>query len=200
MGAAVRLSVFAAAVVLTLPEAPGAVIARQIMVLPFGVLLAVAGVEWLLSRGRFARAVAAFLLIVIVYQFSTFARHYFGAYRADAGPRFDELNLREVAAEVIAAERHMPVPAVYFSSETSAAQATQWRFHVLWQGRPDLWTRTRFLQVPQFCRGEIERGSILVMTMRDAETTRLEEQEHCSALKVVKNIGGAPASTLVRRE
>jgi hypothetical protein len=103
-------------IVAAMPDAPGPVVAREMIVVPFGVLLAVAGVERLVSRGWYARAVAVLLIAMIPFQFNTFARHYFGAYRANAAPRFDELNVREIAGEVVAMDDRVKVPGVYFQA------------------------------------------------------------------------------------
>jgi hypothetical protein len=187
-------------IVATLPEAPGPIVARETMLLPFGVLLAVTGVEWLVGRGRSGRAVAVLLLVAIPFQFNTFARHYFGKYRADAAARFDELNLRDVAGEVLEMDGRTPLPGVYFSSETSAGQAMQWRFHLLMRGRQDLWPRTRFLDDADFCTRDVPAGSVLVVKIKDPAAALPVFGQGCSAATVVRNLGGVPASILVRRQ
>jgi hypothetical protein len=187
-------------IIATLPEAPGPVVAREMIVVPFGVLLAVAGVERLVSRGRYGFAIAALLLLMIPVQFNTFVRHYFGDYKAAAGPRFDELNLQAVADEVIAMDTAAPVPGVYFSLDTSAAQATQWRFHLLLRDRLDLWSRTHVLDLSDFCTSDVPPGSVLVMKVGGGAALGQAPGQECLEVKVIGHVGGAPASKLVRRQ
>lgn len=187
-------------IVATLPEAPGPDVAREALLVPFGVLLAVAGVEWLMSRGWRSQLVAVLLLVTIPYQFNAFAYVYFGQYRESAARRFDELNLRDVAGEVAAIDGQTPLQAVYFSSDTSAAQAMQWRFQLLLRNRQDLWPRTRFIEGPAFCTGEVPLGSLMVMPVKDPAAALPVFGQGCSTLTVVKNLDGTPASILLRRQ
>src|SRR5438128_6538554 len=69
-------------IVLTLPEAPRYAVARDLLAVPFGVLIGVAGVEYLVAKRRpVARLIAGLLLISIPIQFAVFARDYFTDYQ-----------------------------------------------------------------------------------------------------------------------
>ena len=117
-------------IVAALPEAPRYASARALLAVPFGVLICVAGVEWLLVERRWARGtVAALLILSIPIQFVSFARDYFGDYQVRSFFRFDYLNVRDVAADVIARDASARVPAVYLSDTLGTGKSVQWKFH-----------------------------------------------------------------------
>ena len=69
-------------IIAALPEAPQYATARHLLAVPFGVLIGVAGLEWLMtSAGRTGQVVATVLVLSIPVQFVSFARDYFSDYR-----------------------------------------------------------------------------------------------------------------------
>src|SRR6185295_4189153 len=55
---------------------------RELVLLPFAVLVAVFGVRWMVRRqGVWNRLIAAALLVAVTIQFATFYRDYFTGYR-----------------------------------------------------------------------------------------------------------------------
>ena len=110
---------------------------RALLAVPFGVLISVIGVEWLVDRGRMGRIVAALLIFTVPLQFASFARDYFTDYQIRSAYRFDSMNFRGVAAYVIASDASARVPAVYLSEDLVEAKTIQWKFHLLARLRPE---------------------------------------------------------------
>ena len=160
MGAVLLVGFFFAPVpiVLAMPTDPKYFTPREILVVPFGVLISVAGLEWLVrDRGRIARIAAALLVLALPIQFTSFARDYFTQYQTWSAYRFDYMNFRDVAAYVIASDASARVPAVYFSDSLGEEPAVQWKFHLLTRQRLDLWERTKYL-APARGAPDLRRG------------------------------------------
>jgi hypothetical protein len=186
------------AIVAALPEDPKYYTPRDLLVLPFAVLLVVAGAQWLFERrSRIVAVIAAALIVAMPVQFASFARYYFGEYQRWSASRFDELNLRDVAAYVIAADDAARIPAVYFSEDVKEPQAHQWLFYLLKSGRPDLLKRSRHFEFAQFDPSDAPSGSLLVADAHNPALAKL--QASCSAVRIVADLGGAPAATIWRR-
>ena len=183
-----------------MPPDPKYFTPRDLLALPFGVLISVVGAESLLSsRGRIGQTVAALLVLAIPIQFTSFARDYFTDYQNRSAYRFDSMNFRGVAAYVIARDDAAGVPAVYLSSDLEEDKATQWMFHLLTRQRRDLWERTRYFVLAHFKPSDIPSGSLLVL---NASNPRLEEllgPARCSLVKIVDDFAGGPAAAILRR-
>ena len=155
-------------IVLAMPTDPKYFTARELAVVPFGVLIGVAGVEWLVAARRPAARVAAALLIAsLPVQFALFARTYFTTYQDWSADRFDALDFAHVAAAVAAQDAAAPVPRVYLSDTLGEEKVVQWQFHLLAAQRSDLWSRTSYLHVPEADRPRIASGSLLILGERD---------------------------------
>src|ERR1044071_8269409 len=90
-------------VVLALPPSPRFYTPRDLLVVPFAVLLCTVGVERLFEHGgRIARLAGVALLAAIPFQFVTFAGYYLTGYQSASAARFDEMNLEAVVEYVMA--------------------------------------------------------------------------------------------------
>jgi hypothetical protein len=189
-----------APIILALPEAPSYATARDLLVVPFGVLISVAGVEWLVAeRGRAGRIVAALLILSIPLQFVSFARDYFADYQARSAFRLDSVNMRDVADYVIASDRSARVPAVYLSTNLGTGKSVQWKFHLERNHRPDLWDRTRYVAVDTFNPSEVPAGSLLVIDVDNRGMNALIDPARCSVAHVVKGAANVPTALILRR-
>jgi 4-amino-4-deoxy-L-arabinose transferase-like glycosyltransferase len=187
-------------IVLTLPEAPRYATARDLLAVPFGVLISVAGVEWLVAEHRRAgRIVAALLILSIPVQFTGFARDYFADYQIRSAYRFDSANMRDVAAYVIATDRSARVPAVYLSKDLGTGKSVQWKFHLVKNQSEDLWRRTKYFDADTFNPSDIPSGSLLVLDMNNRRLDDLVGPALCSIAYVVKDVANAPAATILRK-
>jgi hypothetical protein len=189
------------AIILALPEAPAYATARDLLVVPFGVLISVAGVEWLIAeRGRAGRFVAALLIVSMPIQFVAFARDYFGDYQARSAYRLDSVNMGDVAAFVIASDRSARVPAVYLSTQLGTGKSVQWKFHLEKRQRNDLWERTKYLAVDTFDPAEVPAGSLLVVDVDNQRMNALIAPDRCSIAHTVRGAANEPTALILRRQ
>jgi 4-amino-4-deoxy-L-arabinose transferase-like glycosyltransferase len=187
-------------IILALPEAPRYATARDLLAVPFGVLLSVAGVEWLVVRHRWAgRIVAALLVVSIPVQFVSFASDYFADYQLRSGYRLDSANMRDVAAYIVAADRSARVPAVYLSKDLGTGKSVQWKFHLEKNRSEDLWERTSYFDADTFSAGDVPSGSLLVLDMNNRRLESLLGPSRCSIAYVVRDGGNTPTATILRR-
>jgi hypothetical protein len=187
-------------IVATLPEAPRYATARALLAVPFGVLISVAGVEWLVAQRRWAGGIVAALLIFsIPIQFVSFARDYFADYQVRSSYRFDNVNVGGVAAYVIASDASARVPAVYLSEDLGTGKSVQWKFHLAKNQRPDLWDRTKYFAAATLTPNDIPSGSLLVLDINNRRLNELLGPARCSIVHVVKDAGDAPSATILRK-
>jgi 4-amino-4-deoxy-L-arabinose transferase-like glycosyltransferase len=187
-------------IILALPEAPQYATARDLLAVPFGLLISVAGVEWLVTEnGRPGRIVAALLILSIPVQFLFFARDYFADYQSRSGYRLDSANMRDVAAYVIASDRSAPVPAVYLSKDLGTGKSVQWKFHLVKNQREDLWRRTQYFDPGTFKPRDVPSGSLLVLDVGNPRLNDLLGPAGCSIAHVVNDVANGPSATILRR-
>lgn len=189
-------------IAVTMPEAPAYSAARDLLAVPFGVLISVAGVELLFAkaeRSRVVRIVTVLLLLSLPIQFVVFARDYFSDYQLRSAFRHDFLNVREAVNYVVASDESARVPAVYLSNDVSAGKAVQWKFHLLTHHRPDLWERTKYFSIAAFEPRDIASGSLLVLTANNPHLGELIGPDRCTVVHVVKDVTDTPAASILRR-
>jgi 4-amino-4-deoxy-L-arabinose transferase-like glycosyltransferase len=187
-------------IIAAMPTDPKYFTPREILVVPFGVLIGVAGVEWLVrERGRVTRIAAALLILAVPVQFASFARDYFTRYQIWSAYRFDSMNFRAVAEYVIASDASARVPTVYMSDGLGEEKTVQWKFHLLARQRPDLWERTRYFAPARVKPDEVPSGSLLVLSPGDRRLDELLGPGRWSLAHMVDQLSGEPAATILRR-
>jgi hypothetical protein len=205
-------------IVATLPEAPRYATARELLVVPFGVLIGVAGVEFLVQRrtsldrpglpsfraattsfDRASRVVAALLLLSLPIQFASYARDYFTDYQLRSSFRHDSLNVRGVVEHMIASDATRRVPAVYLDEDLGAGKAVQLMFHLITHQRPDLWARTRHFSFSTFDPNRIPSGSLLVLASNDPRIAELVGGGECTVIDRVYDVTDSPSAAILRR-
>lgn len=187
-------------IILALPEAPRYATARDLLAVPFGVLISVAGVEWLIAEHRRTGGIVAALLILSVpVQFIFFARDYFSDYQSRSGYRLDSANMRDVAAYIIASDRTARVPAVYLSKDLGTGESVQWKFHLVKDHRTDLWERTHYFEDDTVALNAIPSGSLLVLDIHNQRLNGLVGGAGFSMAHVVTDVTNAPSAAILRR-
>jgi 4-amino-4-deoxy-L-arabinose transferase-like glycosyltransferase len=184
-------------IVAALPEAPRYATARDLLVVPFGVLVSVAGIEWLVRRRTPGRLLAALLIASVPIQFAVYAADYFGDYQKRSSYRHDLLNTRGIAEYVIAADRAARVPAVFFTADLGAGKAVQWKFHLLTLGDPGLWERTHYWSSSDV--HDMPPGSLLVLANNDPRVEALANRGACSVVHRVHDVAGATSAAILAR-
>ena len=187
-------------IILALPEAPSYATARDLIAIPFGVLLSVVGVEWLVTeRGRWGGIIASVLVLSVPVQFTAFARDYFRDYQVRSAFRMDSVNMRDVADYIIASDRSAHVPVVYLSRDLGTGKSVQWKYHLVKNHRTDLWDRTKYLPVDAVRPADVPSGSLLVIDVGNPGLKELIDPLGCSIVHTVKGAGNEPTALILRR-
>jgi 4-amino-4-deoxy-L-arabinose transferase-like glycosyltransferase len=166
---------------------------RVLYVLPFGVLMAVYGVEWLITaRARAWTAVAIIVVVAVPAQFAGFYRDYMGRYRADAAIAFGG-NTRELFTETVTRAGDGRDQRVYVSSAIPFSDR-YWRFYALAARKPELIERLeRYEELP----ATAPVGTLLACRLSDAGCSRLlPGGQGWLPVRVVNELDGAPAFAL----
>jgi 4-amino-4-deoxy-L-arabinose transferase-like glycosyltransferase len=172
---------------------------RQLFVLPFGVLIGVAGAAFLLRQRHPAiRLAAALLLLAMPIQFASFHHDYFTDYRIRSAPGFDQANIRDVAEYVIASAAAADMPAVYLSNDLDDA-GPRWEFYLLEHRRPELTQRTKYFSADGLDLDGVPAGSLLVLYANDPKVPALLGARKCELAKVVLDAAGGRASVILRK-
>jgi 4-amino-4-deoxy-L-arabinose transferase-like glycosyltransferase len=185
-------------VVIAMPQDPASYTPRDLLVVPFAVLLCTIGVERVFERGsRTARVLGVALLLAIPFQFVGFAKYYMTGYQTLSAARFDEMNLEAVAEYVISSDEASRVPVVYLSEDVGLPHAYQWAFYLLERSRDDLWARTQHFDA-RIKPSEIPAGSLLVLHAKDPQLDQMSTAGY-SLVHTVSGVAGAPAAAVLRR-
>lgn len=186
-------------IVLTMPQAPDFSIARAFTLVPFGILIAAAGFEFLFRQAAApARTAAMLLLLAMPLQFGVFLRDYFTAYQVRSAARFDPMATREVMAQVLASEASGPASPILFGDDLDD-KSVRWRFYALKLGRADLWQRARDFNAASFDPETVPPGSLLVLYANDPAIARLTATERVVRFAEVAGAGGTVTAALLRR-
>jgi hypothetical protein len=132
---------------------------RVLFVIPFGVLVAAYGLQFLVGRpSALARWVAIALLAAVPFQFAFFYADYMGRYRASSSIWFGG-DARGAVEEVLARAEAGP-RAVYLNRRTPIER--YWRFYALAHNRADLVETPTYYDPEQFHTGATAPGSLVV--------------------------------------
>jgi hypothetical protein len=138
-------------------------IQRELIVVPFAVLVAVFGVAFLLrQRNALVRWATIALLAAIPLQFAYVCRDYFTHYKVRSAFWYDPAAFRDVAEPVIAADAARELPAVYLRRDVDDA-GPKWRFFVTKHHRESLLRRTRYFDDAAADLADAPRGSMAVL-------------------------------------
>lgn len=188
-------------IIAALPEAPQYATARHLLAVPFGVLVALSGIEWLMTAGsRSGQIVAMVLALSIPIQFVPFARDYFSDYRLRSAFWSDSMNMRGVVASVTALDAAMKVPGVFLNDEDLGEdKVVKWWFYLLTNGREDLWQETKYFSADRTPASGITRGSVLVVSDKSRLLPSLTTNGEWSVAATVTDVAGTPTARVLRR-
>jgi 4-amino-4-deoxy-L-arabinose transferase-like glycosyltransferase len=181
-------------IALTMPPAAAYSIARAMTLVPFGILIAVHGLQAMV-RERRLRRLAIVLLISIPLQFGLFTRDYRGDYQTRAAARLDPANVSAIADAVIEEDARSGVPAVYLSDRIDDG-GVRWRFFMLKHDRMDLWVRSRSINLTHtFPR--LEPGALIVCYASEPETVSLPAKGY-DVVAEIRGVAGEPAAVVLK--
>jgi 4-amino-4-deoxy-L-arabinose transferase-like glycosyltransferase len=191
----------------------GDAVQREIPLVAFGALIAVAGTRRLLQSGRRSvRAATVVLVVSVAIQGALFAQDYFAGYRFRSADRLDPVNFGDVARFVIAADASARLPRVYLSEGLDDATA-RWRFQLAKFEREDLWQRTWIvdkevanewsvltpLPTQPFDARRLPAGALLLLYVNDPAIGRLTADPCCEIARTVPGANGSPVSVILRK-
>ncbi|HUK36003.1 MAG TPA: hypothetical protein VLV86_18930, partial [Vicinamibacterales bacterium] len=140
---------------------------REMVILPFAILLATYGVRRLMTSDvRWWRALAIVALIAMPIQFGSFMKDYFTTYRLNAYGWFGG-NTPGAVEKVLALDAAHPASAVYLSKAIPYGRE-RWEFYLARDGRSDLLAKTRTLK-PDDTVANLPSGSLIVVPVEDRE-------------------------------
>jgi 4-amino-4-deoxy-L-arabinose transferase-like glycosyltransferase len=138
-------------------------IQRELVIVPFAVLIALFGLAALARhRSSLVRAAAIVMLAAMPLQFAFFAKDYFGDYQKRSAYWFDPVAFRDVASELLALDGRSGLPAIYLSSDLDDG-STRWLFYLWKHRREDLWARTHEVDPAHLQEAGLAPGAVLVL-------------------------------------
>jgi 4-amino-4-deoxy-L-arabinose transferase-like glycosyltransferase len=140
---------------------------RELELLPFGVLIAVAGARHLLTAPERAwRAAGVVLLAAVPLHFVFFSVDYYRDYPRGAAFWFN-WNSRDAIAELIALEPQWRPATIYLSTHHVSNIDAYWRLYVSKSGRTDLLPRVVTFDSEALDVASIQPGSLLLVGRDD---------------------------------
>jgi len=171
---------------------------RVLFVIPFAVLTAVYGVEWLVAtRARAWQALAVVLLLAVPWQFVGFYQDYMGRYRVTASSWLGG-NTRDAMTAAVERQAVGTTAPVYVSRDIPFAQR-YWRFFALAAGRADLIERAEFYGPEQ--PSMAATGSELLCPLpSEGCRTLLASGSGWTLVKTITELDGTPSFALLERQ
>ncbi len=164
---------------------------RELELLPFGVLAAVAGARSLIgSRRRIVRGVAVALLVLIPAHFAFFLWDYFRDYPVWAAFWFN-WNRRGAIEMLLARAELRPPPAIYISTHHVPYIDAYWRLYLIKHRREDLLARTRYFGEDGL-DAAIPAESLVLSGIDDRSVDRLVASGRLRRLASIPEPGNAP--------
>jgi hypothetical protein len=144
---------------------------RELELLPFGALIAVAGARALaMTPSRAWRLAGVWLLAAVPLHFVFFSVDYYRDYPRGAAFWFN-WNARDAIAETVALESRMRPESIYLSTHHVSNLEAYWRLYLTKYGRLDLLQRTVPFDSEGFDVQSIPSGSLLLVGRDDATLT-----------------------------
>jgi 4-amino-4-deoxy-L-arabinose transferase-like glycosyltransferase len=182
---------------LVVPE-PYAV-ARELGLLPFGVMAATFGVKYMIDeRGKAWRIAGLCLLALVPLHFAFFCVEYFGNYRLQSAFWF-EWNRRGALEEIIAREPKDRPAAIYMSTHRIPYLDEYWRLYLIKHGRQDLLLRTVYFEADTLDVRTVPPGSVLLASRQDASLAKLVETGELRTIALIPEPGDPPAYAILGR-
>jgi hypothetical protein len=147
-----------------------------------------------LSKHTLARASAALLTIVMVWQFAGFSHDYHGIYRIGSGHAYDPTAFRGAADAILNSDRERAVDAVYLPANFYDVGA-KWRFYTLKYDRRMLWQHTHYFESVSTL-GDAPPNAMAVLPY---VVGGVPTPEGWRVVDVVKNLMAEPTAVVIRR-
>jgi len=173
---------------------------RELVVLPFAVLLATLGVRAMMTATRqHWRLAAAALLALIPIHFAFFCFDYWSDYPTRAAYRFQG-NRRGVLEQVIAMTPPQTPGPIYLNDHRIPYIGAHWQLYLLKHGRTDLIGRTVFFDSRTLDESMVPPGSLLVTTLDDQPLSNLVRAGRLTQVQTFPEPGNPPLFGLFRKD
>jgi 4-amino-4-deoxy-L-arabinose transferase-like glycosyltransferase len=170
---------------------------REMVVLPFAILLAGYGARRLFeSAARSWRVVAIAALVLIPIHFGYFLKDYFTDYRLNLYIWFGG-NIKAAVTKVLDLNAEHEVPAVYVSTRIPYG-FERWHFYLDVLGREDFFARTRRL-APTDTTADMPSRSLIIFPPleRDAATAEMHSSDVRKVGEIVEPFGARPTAFVI---
>ncbi|HJZ78046.1 MAG TPA: glycosyltransferase family 39 protein [Vicinamibacterales bacterium] len=172
---------------------------RELVLLPFAVLVGVFGVRWMAQQPRaWTRLAAVALLAAVPVQFAYFYRDYFAGYRLRSAYWFDPTNLRGVSDYLLSDTVHA-APALYFSENLDDVSA-RWQFFLIKRRRQDLLGRTHLFDAKTLDVRALPSDSRLVLYANDPVVPTWVRDDACVLETTILDLAGGRSTVILRRQ
>jgi hypothetical protein len=174
---------------------------RELALLPFGVLIAVAGARYMVETRQGAwRTAAIVLLAAVPAYFAFFCYDYYGDYKLRSAFWFN-YNHRGAVEDILAREPQMHPPGIYLSTHHIPYVEPYWRFYLIKYGRQDLLARTALFDSAAFDVRRVPPHSLLVVGRDDTALAPWVASGDLREVAKIPEPGDPPFfSILVRQE
>lgn len=171
---------------------------RELVLLPFGVLIAAFGVERLLAiRARPWRLATIALLALVPLHFLFFEADYFTDYHRRTAFWFD-WNHRGGVEEIIAREARENRP-IFLSNSRDTVMESYWRLAALKHGRADLLQRPVYFDWQHFDIASVPPRSLILGTRNDVSLIAAVESGVLTRLAVIPEPDDPPYYFVLER-
>jgi 4-amino-4-deoxy-L-arabinose transferase-like glycosyltransferase len=171
---------------------------RELNLLPFGVLLATAGVVSLMNASRlWVRAMTVVLLLLTPVAFAAFYRDYFSIYRMESAAWF-ERNIRGAIEETLSRTDRGSAGQLYVNNEIGNVES-YWRLYLIKHGRDDLLARTRFFKPATLDLATVPAGALIVSSVEDPWQKEKVASGEIETVFTAREPDGAPSYLVLRR-
>jgi 4-amino-4-deoxy-L-arabinose transferase-like glycosyltransferase len=172
---------------------------RELELLPFGVLAAVAGAHLLMTAsGPRWRTAGICLVAAVIPNFVLFSVDYYVDYPRTAAFWFS-WNRRGAIEDVLARERQRSPPAIFLSTHHISYVDAYWRLYLIKHRRQDLLARTVYFDSDAYDVRRIPAGSLLLVGPDDHALTPSLDAGRLQMLAAIPEPGHPPFFSVLLR-
>jgi 4-amino-4-deoxy-L-arabinose transferase-like glycosyltransferase len=173
-------------------------IQRAMWLIPFGVLVAAAGVLWMWGHARrLVRFAAVLLLVGVLAHYAAFYVDYQTNYQRRSAVWFDPAAFGAVA-DYLTASTDTRAQKIYLSDSLDDG-AAHWRYQLTKRARMDVWERSEFFAHDRFDPSAIEPGSLIIVYASDPLVGRLTSASGCCDVEAaIANEAGETSTVILR--
>ena len=171
---------------------------RALVMLPFAVLIATCGLEYLLAASRTTWRLAAVLIVVLVpVQFYFFYADYFTDYRVRSSPWF-ERNIRGALEAIIDRDGREHIPAVYFDTDIQWVNEN-WQLYLYKHRREDLRARSSSVHPKDLNLDTVPTSSLILVRSNPEAEAPLVGSHVVRKVETITEPDGTPSFSIFQK-